>query len=122
VKLSTYLSVITISLFATIDVAYGQIRLKQYFCDDNVSCNGDCTYTKIDVVFLVDKKKSAVMRQFFQEGKVFHVYTYENCPFIFNPQNWDCSEHAFDKMVMINGVASYKSRIGSDNVLEWCAK
>ena len=83
-------------LFATCltisTTAQSQHKISAYKCDEINSCRGNCEYQNRKFTFLIDKSKSVVKMNVYENELFARSILFENCKAIFNSQNWDCTE------------------------------
>ena len=117
--------------------AQSQQRISAYKCDDINSCSGNCEFQNRKFTFLIDKSKSVIKMNVYENETLARSILFENCKAIFNSQNWDCSdqtEHATGALIntkqMNDGIytaslTNYRTINGVMNVtkdLAICAK
>jgi hypothetical protein len=82
--------------------AYSQQRMSAFICDDITACTGNCVNQNRKFIFLLDKAKSIVKMNVYENEALARSTLFENCKVIFNNQNWDCSdktEHATGALI-----------------------
>jgi len=98
---------------------YAQVfnkKLTSYSCkypEDILSCDKNCVKdSSLTMDFLTNKEDKAVMVRGYENGKIVHNATVNNCK-IFDSKNWDCSEthgSAITEFKMANGIYYFSQR------------
>lgn len=85
---------ITVMLFCFFSstAALSQQRISAFKCDDINACSGNCEYQNRKFSFLIDKSRSVVKMNVYENEALARSILFENCKAIFNSQNWDCTE------------------------------
>jgi hypothetical protein len=80
-----------IALISTLPTI-ARTKLEFYKCINMQGCTTECTKQNRQALFLVDKKKSIIKMNVYENGSLARSILFEKCKAIFNDENWDCSD------------------------------